>query len=150
MLLSHSSGLANFAFLEPDKRLHLHFPPGTGFAYSGEGLNLLQLVLEEKLSEQLDVAMQRDLFNPLGMNRTGMVWREEFAADTALRYDANGRYSDTTHEDHVRAAGSMATTIQALRDSPRHCSPTKFCSLPRRNRCLLHKSPSIPRSSSQL
>jgi CubicO group peptidase (beta-lactamase class C family) len=114
MLLSHSSGLANFAFLEPDKRLHLHFPPGTRFAYSGEGLNLLQLVLEEKFKEPLDVAMQRDLFIPLGMSRTGMVWREEFAANTALRYDANGHYSDTTHQDHARAAGSMATTIQDL------------------------------------
>lgn len=35
MLLSHSSGLANFAFLEPDKKMHLHFAPGSRFAYSG-------------------------------------------------------------------------------------------------------------------
>jgi len=38
MLLSHTSGLANFAFLEPDKKMHLHYAPGSRFAYSGEGL----------------------------------------------------------------------------------------------------------------
>jgi CubicO group peptidase (beta-lactamase class C family) len=37
MLLSHSSGLQNFASIEPDKKLHLHFKPGTRFLYSGEG-----------------------------------------------------------------------------------------------------------------
>ena len=31
ILLAHSSGLLNFAFLEPDKKLHLHFKPGTRF-----------------------------------------------------------------------------------------------------------------------
>lgn len=40
MLLSHSSGLANFAFLEPDKKMRLHFQPGTQFQYSGEGMNV--------------------------------------------------------------------------------------------------------------
>lgn len=29
MLLAHTSGLLNFAFLEPDKKLHLRFKPGT-------------------------------------------------------------------------------------------------------------------------
>src|SRR5262249_49204263 len=42
MLLSHTSGLLNFAYLEPDKKLHLHFKPGTTFSYSGEGINLVQ------------------------------------------------------------------------------------------------------------
>ena len=114
-LLAHTSGLSNFiSFNEPDKKLHLHFRPGTRFAYSGEGLNLLQFVLEEKRHEALAPAMQRDLFTPLGMTRTGMVWHEDFAADTALRYDANGKYIGTTHRDYPRAAGSMATTIQDL------------------------------------
>ncbi len=29
MLLTHSSGFANFGFLEPDGRLRIHFEPGT-------------------------------------------------------------------------------------------------------------------------
>ena len=48
MLLAHTSGLANFAFLEPDKKMHLSFKPGTQFRYSGEGLNLVQFLIEKQ------------------------------------------------------------------------------------------------------
>jgi len=37
MLLAHTSGLANFAFIEPDKKMHFQFKPGTQFRYSGDG-----------------------------------------------------------------------------------------------------------------
>lgn len=114
MMLSHTSGLANLAFLEPDKKFHLHFDPGTRFAYSGDGLNILQLAIEEKLGQPLDVLMQQEIFAPTGMTRTGMVWREEFRADNALRYGAQGNYLATTRRDAPRAAGSMATTVNDL------------------------------------
>lgn len=114
MMLTHSSGLANFAALEPDKKLHLHFAPGSKFAYSGDGLNLLQFAIEQKLNEPLDVAMQRDLFGPLGMSRTGMVWRAEFDENGALRYGAKGQRIGVTHRDRPRAAGSMTTSVHDL------------------------------------
>jgi CubicO group peptidase (beta-lactamase class C family) len=114
ILLSHSSGLANFLFLEPDKKLHLHFDPGTRFAYSGDGLNILQLAVEEKLGAPLDILMQREIFAPFGMTRTGMIWRDDFRADTALRYDARSKLIGATHRDKARAAGSMATTVNDL------------------------------------
>src|SRR4051812_26444711 len=57
MLLSHTSGLANFVFLEPDKKMHLHYTPGTRFAYSGEGLNLLQFVIEQHEHKPLEELM---------------------------------------------------------------------------------------------
>src|SRR6185437_13274089 len=44
MSLTHSTGLANFSFLEPDNKLRIHFEPGTRFNYSGEGFILLQFV----------------------------------------------------------------------------------------------------------
>ena len=115
ILLAHTSGLSNLAVLtEPDKNLRLHFNPGSRFAYSGDGLNLLQFAFEQKLGLRLADAMQHDLFDPLGMDRTGMVWRPEFAADTALRYDANGKYLAATHRDNARAAGSMTSTARDL------------------------------------
>lgn len=114
MLLAHTSGLANFADFEPDKKLHLHFPPGTRFAYSGEGLNLLQFAIEELQPAAINIGMQRDLFGPLGMRHTGMVWRPEFDADAALRYDAKGGLIGATHRDKPRAAGSMTTTVDDL------------------------------------
>jgi CubicO group peptidase (beta-lactamase class C family) len=114
ILLSHTSGLANMLILEPGKKLRLHFAPGTRFAYSGEGLDILQFALEKKLNSPLDVAMQRDIFGPLGMTRTSMIWRPDFFDNTALRYSANGRYLNTSHKDRPRAAGSMITTIHDL------------------------------------
>jgi len=114
MMLSHSSGLANFAGLEPDKKFHLHFDPGTRFAYSGDGLNILQFAIEQKLGTPLDILMKREIFAPLSMTRTGMVWREGFRADNALRYGANGNFLAATRRRAPRAAGSMATTVTDL------------------------------------
>ncbi len=114
MMLAHSSGLANFAALEPDRRLHLHFAPGSRFAYSGDGLNLLQFAMEQRSKESLDATMQRDLFGPLKMNQTGMVWSAEFDRDRALRYGTDGSLIGATHRDRARAAGSMTTSVRDL------------------------------------
>ena len=46
MCLTHSTGFSNFYFIEPDHKLRIHFDPGTRFSYSGEGLILLQFVIE--------------------------------------------------------------------------------------------------------
>ena len=81
MLLAHTSGLLNFAFLEPDEKMHLHFKPGTQYRYSGEGINLVQFVIEQQKGRPLDQLMQEALFTPLGMTRTGMIFRAEFAAE---------------------------------------------------------------------
>ncbi len=43
-VLSHSSGLPNWRFLNPSGRLELMFDPGERFSYSGEGIVLLQTV----------------------------------------------------------------------------------------------------------
>lgn len=114
MLLSHTSGLANFAFLEPDKKMRLHAAPGTAYRYSGEGLNLLQLLVEQKQGRTLDVLMPKAIFGPLGMTRTGMIYREEFGDNVADRFGADGKFLAKTRRFPARAAGSMATTVEDL------------------------------------
>jgi len=114
MLLSHSSGLANFAFIEPDKKMHLRFKPGTQFLYSGEGINLVQFLIEQKKQKPLDQLMQNALFTPLGMTRTGIVYRKEFEADVADRYDADEHFHSQTRRFPARAAGSMTTSADDL------------------------------------
>jgi CubicO group peptidase (beta-lactamase class C family) len=42
MCLTHFTGFNNFAFMEPDQKLRIHFEPGTRFSYSGEGMLLLR------------------------------------------------------------------------------------------------------------
>lgn len=114
MLLSHSSGLANFAFIEPDKKMHLHFKPGTQFLYSGDGINLVQFVVEQKKGRPLDQLMQEALFTPLGMTRTGIIYRTEFEGDVADRYDLNEKFRSQTKRFPARAAGSMTTSADDL------------------------------------
>ncbi|WP_426806168.1 serine hydrolase, partial [Stenotrophomonas sp. SrG] len=78
-LLSHRSGFSNFAFREPEGNLRLHFDPGTRYAYSGEGLILLQCVLEQGVGLDVGKEKQRRVFDRLGMTRTSMTWRADFA-----------------------------------------------------------------------
>jgi CubicO group peptidase (beta-lactamase class C family) len=114
MLLSHTSGLQNFAAIEPDKKMHLHFKPGTQFLYSGEGINLVQFVIEEQKKKPLDVLMQEAIFGPLGMTRTGIIYREEFAANVADRYDVNEKFRSQTKRFPARGAGSMTTSAEDM------------------------------------
>lgn len=113
-LLSHSSSLLNFAFLEPDKKMHLHALPGAVYSYSGEGLNLLQFVIEQKKGQPLDQLMQAALFTPLGMRRTGLIYRTEFAENVADRYNATEGFISQTRRFPARAAGSMTTSAEDL------------------------------------
>jgi CubicO group peptidase (beta-lactamase class C family) len=111
MLLSHTSGFANWRWMEDDRKLKIHFEPGSRYAYSGEGIDLLQLVVETIAKKPLDVLMQERVFQPLGMTRTSMVWQERFESDFANGYDEYGRSVGAHRWKNADAAGSMQTTI---------------------------------------
>jgi CubicO group peptidase (beta-lactamase class C family) len=111
MLLTHSAGFANFAFLEPDRKLRMHFDPGTRYAYSGEGLILLQFVMERGLGLDVGEEIQRRVFDRFDMQRTGMQWRDDFAPNVADGWTAEGKPVPHSRRSRVRAAGSMDTTI---------------------------------------
>jgi CubicO group peptidase (beta-lactamase class C family) len=111
ILLSHSSGLPNWRYFEDDQKLHIHFEPGTRFAYSGEGLQLLQLVLETITKKPLLDLMRDDVFEPFGMQHTDMTWQPKFETNSAHGYDENGRDLGPERKKHALAAGSMLTTI---------------------------------------
>lgn len=114
ILLTHSAGFANFAFLEPDGRLRFHFDPGTRYAYSGEGLILLQFVLERGLGLDMGAEMQRRVFDRYAMPDTGMMWRPDFAQNLADGWRTDGSVELHDERSKVRAAGSMDTSIADL------------------------------------
>lgn len=111
MLLTHSAGFSNFAFTEPDRKLRFHFEPGTRYAYSGEGMILLQFGLEKGLGLALGAEMQRRVFDRFGMKTTSMTWRPDFAMNLADGWMADGKVEPHDERSRVRAAGSMDTTI---------------------------------------
>lgn len=112
ILLTHSAGFANFGFLEPDGKLRFHFEPGSRYAYSGDGLILLQFVLERGIGLDLGEEMQRRVFDRFGMRNTSMIWRDDFGRNLADGWDIKGRIEPHDERSRVRAAGSMDTTIE--------------------------------------
>lgn len=111
ILLTHSAGFSNFGFLEPDGRLKIHFDPGSRYAYSGDGLILLQFVLEQGLGLDIGAEMQRRVFDRFGMPDTDMMWRADFADDLADGWEVDGSVEPHDERSKPRAAGSMDTSI---------------------------------------
>lgn len=111
IVLTHSTGFANFSFLEPDGKLRIHFAPGSRYAYSGEGMMLLQFGIEAGLGLDLGKEMQRRVFDRFGMTNTSLMWRADFARNLADGWKADGSVEPHDERSKVRAAGSMDTTI---------------------------------------
>ena len=111
ILLSHTGGFTNMRWLEDDQRLRFHFAPGEHYAYSNEGIWVLQTVLEAGLNLDIGAEMQRRVFDRFGMTRTSMQWREDFAGNLADGYAMDGTFEPHDRRDNVAAAGSMDTTI---------------------------------------
>lgn len=120
MLLSHTSGMPNFRFFpktggfDPNHPLWIEFTPGSRYAYSGEGINLLQFVLEAGLGLDVGVLMRERLFDRVRMSRTSMMWRDDFATDLAQGYDESGKLVGHNARKSVRAAGSADSTIHDM------------------------------------
>ena len=111
MLLSHTSGLLNYRAINDNHKLDFKFPPGTRYVYSGEGLNILQLVVEEITGTPLQTLMQQRVFDRFGMRDTSMVWRDDFDGRTTTHYAEDGTAIAHKHRNSARAAGSMDTTL---------------------------------------
>jgi CubicO group peptidase (beta-lactamase class C family) len=111
MLLNHTSGFPNWRWINEDRKLNINFEPGAKFAYSGEGIDLLQLVVETITHKPLETLMEERVFQPLGMTRSSMVWQSQFDNDYANGYDEYGRLLGPQKREHADAAGSMQTTL---------------------------------------
>jgi CubicO group peptidase (beta-lactamase class C family) len=111
MLLAHASGFPNWRWANNDKKLNINFEPGLRFAYGGEGIELLQLVVETVTNRSLTGLMRDRIFAPFGMARTSMIWEPRFESDFANAYDEQERSLGPQRRKHPSAAGSMQTTL---------------------------------------
>jgi CubicO group peptidase (beta-lactamase class C family) len=111
--LSHTTGFPNWRFLNPkgNKKLEFFFTPGTRYAYSGEGLVLLQLAIEKITGRKLEELAQEKVFRPIGMTRTSYIWQPAFEDNYAIGYDEDGKALPKRKRPNANAAGSMETTI---------------------------------------
>ena len=111
--LSHTTGFPNWRFLNPkgNRKLEFFFNPGERYAYSGEGLFLLHMVVEKAAGRKLEEMMQEKIFRPIGMTRTSYIWQPAFENNFALGYDGDGKALELKKRFGANAAGSMVTTI---------------------------------------
>ncbi|NNL64707.1 MAG: beta-lactamase family protein [Myxococcales bacterium] len=99
-VLSHTAGLS------------VNAAPGTGYAYSGGGYTLLQLLIEEVTGERFADAMQRRVLAPLGMRAASFDPEPDDpriarAHDAALHPIPNRRYT-------AQAAAGLHASVEDL------------------------------------
>lgn len=106
MLLQHTAGLPNWA----RGPLRFQAEPGAGWAYSGEGYVLLQRAVEAVMQQPLDVVMQQQVFEPLGMTRSSYRWTPDLDPDLVAGTQSNGVARRVVHLQQPVAAFSLYTT----------------------------------------
>jgi CubicO group peptidase (beta-lactamase class C family) len=118
MCLSHTTGFQNWRFLnartgafDAEGKLAIHFTPGTKYAYSGEGLKLLQLALEKITVKNLEELAMEKVFKPIGMTRSSYVWQPGFDDNFAYPHNANEEMQGKKKRKKAGGAGSLETTI---------------------------------------
>jgi CubicO group peptidase (beta-lactamase class C family) len=115
MCLSHTSGLPNWRYLknsgiDMENPLKIEFEPGTFYSYSGEGIQLLQFVVEQITEESLEELAQKHVFKPFEMNMTSFVWQDKFDKNYAVGHYKRRKTLKRRKRKQQYAAGSMDTT----------------------------------------
>jgi CubicO group peptidase (beta-lactamase class C family) len=67
-VLSHQTGLPNWAYNEPDGKIRLKFTPGTGYGYSGEGFEYLKRVVVKITGKDIETVLNEEVLQPLGLH----------------------------------------------------------------------------------
>jgi len=105
-ILSQQSGLPNWHRGGP---VTLLAEPGERFGYSGEGYELLRLVVEERTGRAVNDLAREKVFEPLGMANTSYIWEPRF--DGRFAVDLGAGLGPLIRESRERpnVAGSLIT-----------------------------------------
>ena len=110
-LLNHTSGLPNWSGGD----LLPSFAAGERWQYSGEGYVLLQSVIEAVTGQDLETHLRDQMFAPLGMRHSSLVWRDEFAAHVQTGTSAAGARRQVRFDSPVAAASLYTTAADYAR-----------------------------------
>lgn len=110
--LSHTTGFPNWRQFNPkgNNKLEIYFTPGSRYAYSGEGIYLLQMVIEAVTGKKLEDIAQEKVFAPFGMKRTSYIWQPSFENNYAVGHNVSEEPLPKSKRKTGNAAGSMETT----------------------------------------
>ena len=131
-LLTHTSGVLNYtdnqsrqaarASLSLDSLIAvfstrpLEFPSGSKFRYSNSGYVLLGAILEKVTGETYERLIQREIFQPLGMENSGYDHAGPIMKKRAAGYERRPSLRNTDFLDMSRpyAAGALYSTVEDL------------------------------------
>ena len=120
MVLNHTSGLSNDS--DGNDR-QVYYRPGAYFSYSGGGFRYLQQVMEDVTGLPFDELMERMLIQPLGMDSSSFIMRDEFTPRMATGHEAGIPFPN--FKKGVNAAYSLLTTpTDMVRFNREICDPT--------------------------
>ncbi len=111
MCLTHTTGFPNWRWFEADEKLKIKFEPGSRYSYSGEGLQLLQFVLEQITGKDYEIIARERVFIPLGMQNTSQIWQKRFEKNICYGHNDKGEIYDLEEWENSGAAGTMSTTL---------------------------------------
>ena len=112
MCLNHTTGFPNWRWFEADKKMKIKFEPGSRYSYSGEGLYLLQFVMEQLSGKDYETISQERVFVPFGMKNTSQIWQSRFDNSICYGHNAKGEPYELMKWKEASAGGSMSTTLE--------------------------------------
>lgn len=121
MCLNHTTGFPNVKWFDPTGAnpefdslgvVKIYFEPGSKYAYSGEAFKLLQVALEDLTGKSFDELAVEHVFKPVGMNKSGYVWHDNFGDDRAIGHNDKGQQDIKSKKRVAVAGGSMVTTME--------------------------------------
>lgn len=116
MCLSHNTGFPNWRWMTKENdlfregKIRFLIDPGTRYYYSGEGIQLLQFVIEQITGKGLEELAQERIFQPLKMNMTSYVWQEKFNNKYCNGHTTTEKVFPKDKNYEANAAGSLETT----------------------------------------
>lgn len=115
MCLAHTTGFPNWRYIgkagiNMEKPLTIETDPGTVFGYSGEGIQLLQFVVEQITDRKLEELAQEHVFQPFDMQMTSYLWQDRFEGKYAVGHAKKKKVLERKKRNVEYAAGSMDTT----------------------------------------
>jgi CubicO group peptidase (beta-lactamase class C family) len=103
LVLTHTTGLPNWG----NKLMR---DPGLQYAYSGEGFLFLGRTIEQISGLSLQEFGRKEVFEPLGMERTSYVWNETYGANGACGHDRHGVAHELRRNTVPNGGASLLTT----------------------------------------